>query len=122
VLPPDVVCHRIGGGESSNLHLRPIEESLDPPGISVFIGGAPSRAASDIRRVFGSRSSLGKKAATVGTATIADIQVVGFDVIEDASNHFPNHGRLIRPNEGVAGFTQENLEKLAAVFVNHTGL
>jgi len=37
------------------------------------------------------------------------------------SRRFPQHGRLIHPS-GAAGFTQENLERLAQCFTNETGL
>ena len=49
----DDVAHRIGGADASNLTLKPAEERLDPPGISVLIGGTPEQAAADFRRVFG---------------------------------------------------------------------
>lgn len=115
-------CHRIGGGNSGNLTLRPIEEKLEPAGISVLIGGTPEQAAADVRRVFGSRSSLGKKAVTVGTITIRQIRESGFDIVEDPSINFPNHGRLIHPTEGIAGFADENLNRLAQSFTNYQGL
>jgi hypothetical protein len=86
------------------------------------MGGTPEQAAADVRRVFGPGSSLGKKARVVGTAAVEKIRGAGFDVIPDATRNFPNHGRLIHPAEGAAGFTPENLEKLAQAFTNHTGL
>jgi hypothetical protein len=106
-----MVCHRIGGGGSQNLALRPAEARLDPPGISVLLGGAPGQAAADLRRVFGPKSPLGRRATGVGTAELDDIRNLGFDVIPDRSQHFPNHGRLIHPSEGAAGFRHENLAK-----------
>jgi hypothetical protein len=112
-------CHRIGGGDPSNLKLRPAEEKLNPPGFSVLIGGTPDQAAADFRRVFGPKSSLAKKAEVIGTADIAKIREAGFDVIADPSKNFPNHGRLIHPTEGAAGFNDENLERLSKVFTNH---
>ena len=122
MLAPNESCHRVGGGAPANLKLRPAKEKLNPPGISILIGGTPAQAASDMRRVFGPNSTLGKKASIVGTVEIAKIQDAGFDVIEDSSSHFPNHGRLIHSIEGVAGFSDENLKRLAQVFTNHTGL
>ncbi len=65
---------------------------------------------------------MGKKARTVGTADIDAIRATGFDVIPDRTNNFPNHGRLIHPTEGAAGFTYDNLEKLSKAFTNKTGL
>lgn len=116
------LCHRIGGGKASNLKLRAAEKKLEPPGISVLLGGTPAQAATDMRRVFGPRSSIGKKAAIVGTADIKQIQNAGFDVIPDKTNNFPNHGRLIHPIEGAAGFTDTNLKALSDVFTDTTGL
>jgi hypothetical protein len=114
-------AHRIGGGDENNLVLKPAEEKLDPPGFSVLIGGTPEQAAADFRRTFGARSTLGRLASVVGVAEIQAIQSVGFDVIEVPTNHFPNHGRVIH-TLGLAGFTIENLQKLATVFVNIRGL
>jgi hypothetical protein len=36
--------------------------------------------------------------------------------------NFPNHGRIIHPTEGAAGFTPENLEKLSRVFTDTMGV
>jgi hypothetical protein len=118
----DASCHRIGGGNPSNLKLRPAEEKLHPPGISVLIGGTPEQAAADFRRVFGPHSSLGTKAGVIGTAVIDAIRNAGFDVVEDPSNHFPSHGRLIHPTDGAAGFNDENLLRLSDAFTNRAGL
>jgi hypothetical protein len=65
---------------------------------------------------------MGKKASVVGTAAIDKIRAVGFDVIEDPTANFPNHGRLIHPTEGTAGFSDENLKRLSQVFSDQTGL
>ncbi|MCE9530700.1 MAG: hypothetical protein K8T89_06175 [Planctomycetes bacterium] len=121
VLDDDEIAHRIGGGDARNLTLKPFEEKLDPPGISVLIGGTPEETAADMRRVFGPRSTLGKLAGVVATARLEAIRACGFDVIAAATSNFPNHGRLIHPS-GIAGFTPENVAKLAAVFVNKGGL
>ena len=115
-------CHQNGGRDPGNLKLRPAEERLNPPGISVLLGGSPKQAADDFRRVFGPRSSLAKKASTVGTAAIDRIRDAGFDVIEDPSSNFPNHGRLIHLTEGAAGFTDENLSRSSQAFSIQTGL
>ena len=82
MLRPTEPCHRIGGGDVNNLKLKPAEERLQPTGISVLIGGTPEQAAADFRRVFGRHSSLGKKAAVVGSADLDKIREAGFDVIE----------------------------------------
>jgi hypothetical protein len=118
----DGCVHRVGGGDEKNLGLKPHEAKLDPPGISILIGGTPAETAAAFRRVFGPKSSLGRAASTVGTAEIEQIRAVGFDVIPAPTSNFPNHGRIIHPRDGAAGFTPENLERLARVFTNTTGL
>ena len=118
----DSPCHRIGGGGPNNLRMRPAEEKLNPPGISIMIGGTPELAAADFRRVFGPHSALGKKARTIGTANIDAIRDAGFDVVEDPSSNFQNHGRRIHPADGVDGFNDENLRRLSKAFTNQTGL
>lgn len=115
-------CHRIGGGDANNLALRPQEALLNPPGISVLLGGTPEEAAADMRRVFGPKSSLGKKARVIGSAALDAVRALGFDVIPDPSHNFPNHGRLIHPAESTAGFRPENLQTLSQAFTNKTGL
>jgi hypothetical protein len=103
------------------LKLRPAEAHLNPPRISVLVGGTAQQAAADFRRVFGPQSSLGKKAKVVGTATLDGIRDAGFDVIEDPTTNFPNYGRLIHPTEGAAGFTDENLRQLSQAFSDPKG-
>jgi hypothetical protein len=115
-------CHRIGGGAAANPALRPAEAALDPPGISVLMGGTPAEAAADMRRVFGPISSLGKKARVVGTAELEQVREMGFDVIPDSTTNFPDHGRLIHPTQGAAGFTRENLDNRSRIFADTTGL
>jgi hypothetical protein len=39
----------------------------------------------------------------------------------NATPRFPQHARLIHPG-GVEGFNQENLERLAQCFTDHSGL
>lgn len=118
-----VICvHRVGGGEPKNLALKPQELKLDPPGISVLIGGTPWETAADFRRVFGPNSSIGQAAETVGTAEIDHIRALGFDVVSIPTRNFPNHGRIVHPKDGVAGFNQENLQKLSRIFTVTTGL
>ncbi len=110
-------AHRIGGGQATNLSLKPTEARLNPPGISVLLGGTPEDAARDVRTALPHATRLHQAARTVGTATVDDIRAAGFEVIPDPSANFPNHARLIHP-DGVAGFTAVNLERLARVFNN----
>ncbi len=86
------------------------------------MGGTAKQAAADFRRVFGPRSIPGKKAAVVGTAALDKIRGAGFDVIEDPTSNFPNHGRLVHPANGAAGFSDENLERLSQAFADQRGL
>ncbi len=117
----DDMCHRIGGGDAGNLQLTPQDAKLNPPGISVLIGGTPQEAAASWRSVF-SRPGPIAKARTVGSADIAKIRELGFDVIALPTPNFRNHGRLIHPTDGAAGFTPENLIRLAQAFADTTGL
>ena len=94
---------------------------LHPPGISVLLGGTPQEAAADWRAVF-SKPGASAKAGIVGTADTERIRDLGFDVIPWPTPNFPNHGRLVHPTEGAAGFSAENLRKLADVFTNTAGL
>jgi hypothetical protein len=117
----DLAVHRIGGGEASNLALKPAEAHLTPPGISVLLGGTPADAASEMRSAFPNATRLQQAAGTVGSATVARIRAAGFDVIAVPTRNLPNHGRIIHPL-GAAGFTAENVEKLAQQLTNTTGL
>ncbi len=114
--------HRVGGGDETNLGLKPHEAKLAPPGISVLIGGTPGKTAAAFRRVFGPKSRLGHAAGTVGTADIGQIRAAGFDVVAVPTNNFPNHGRLIHPTGGAAGFRPDNLQRLSRAFTDTTGL
>jgi hypothetical protein len=118
----DGYAHRVGEGDANNLGLKLHEAKLDPLAISVLIGGTPAETAAAFRRVFGPKSGLGRAASAVGTAEIERIRAVGFDVITVPTSNFPKHGRIIHPAEGSAGFTTENLEKLAQAFTDTTGL
>ena len=51
-LDAETVVHRVGGSEVDNLRLKEKETSLDPPGISVFAGGSPEEAASQLTEAF----------------------------------------------------------------------
>ena len=117
----DDSCHRIGGGDARNLELKPHEANLNPPGVSVLIGGTPQQAAADWRAVF-SKPGPSAKAGTIGSADLDRIRELGFDVIPMPTPNFPNHGRLIHPTEGASGFTSENLTGLSQTFTDTTGL
>jgi hypothetical protein len=112
--------HRIGGGTVENLRLKPAEEKLTPPGISVLKFDTPGEAAAAMRAAFPKAKGLHEAAKTVGSTTEEAIRSVGFDIIPDKTNTFPTHHRVIHP-DGVAGFNDTNLAKLAEVFVNTTG-
>jgi hypothetical protein len=90
--------------------------TLDTIGISALLGGTVQQAAADWRAVF-AKPAVSAKAETVGTADIEEIRRLGFDVIPYPTMSFPNHGRLVHPVDGVAGFTPDNL-----LFKNTTGL
>jgi RHS repeat-associated protein len=119
-LPDGTVVHRVGGGDASNLLLKPAESTLSPPGFSVLQGGEAKKAAEDMRAAFPKATKLKEASKTVGTATAEDIRAAGFDVVSDPTRNFPNHARVIHP-EGAAGFTAENAEKLSKAFSNTCG-
>lgn len=118
-LADDVVVHRVGGASVPTLRLKPGEVLLAPPGLSVLLGGTPQEAADTMRTVFGSRKWM-RLASEVGTATVAAIRAVGFDVIVTPTPNLPTHGRVVHP-AGAAGFTDANLALLAGVFLLTTG-
>lgn len=118
-LADDVLVHRVGGSLAANLNLKPREATLNPPGISMLRGGTPQEAAEAMRRQFPRKAPRGR--TVVGSATVGQIRVAGFDVIMDATPRFPQHARLIHP-QGAAGFTDDNLKRLAQCFQDHTGL
>lgn len=113
-LAPELVVHRIGGGAIANLRLKEAERGLQPPGISLLLGGTPSEAVGQMRTAF-PRSRKWMNAIDVGTATVDEIRTLGFDVIPDPTTNFANHARLIHA-EGVTGFADENLARLAKAF------
>ena len=116
---PDVAVYRLGGGTLENLRLKPKEMTLTPPGISVFLGGSPEETVKRVRDTFPNATRLLEAASTVGTATVAGIRQAGFDVISDATRHFPNHARLVH-SEGVSGFCEANLRQLVQAFTNES--
>ncbi len=116
--PGDI--HRIGGGTVENLRLKPAEAALVPPGISVLKAPTPREAAAQVRAAFPRAAGLHQAARTVGSTSEDAIRRAGFDVIPNPTRKLPNHHRIIHP-DGVAGLTDQNLAKLAAVFTNTTG-
>jgi len=113
----DVLVHRVGGGSVENLCLSQLEIDLNPPGISVFLGGTPYGAAEQLRTAFPRSRKWQATAHTVGTATVADIRNCGFDVFPDPTVRFPDHARQIH-TDGESGFSDENLRVLSNVFEN----
>jgi hypothetical protein len=112
--------HRIGGGSVENPRLKPREATLKPPGISVLKASSPQEAVQQLRAALPKAKNLHAAAKTVGSTTEDLIRSAGFDIIPVPSGTLPNHYRIIHP-DGVAGFSDENLARLAAVFVNTTG-
>ncbi|HEX3314142.1 MAG TPA: hypothetical protein VHR72_04580 [Gemmataceae bacterium] len=115
----EIAIHRISGGSAGNLALKPIESTLIPPGISVQQGVTAAESAEAMRRQFPRMAPKGT--TVVGSSTVGEIRKAGFDVIMDPTPRFPQHARLIHP-DGVAGFTAENLERLAERFHDTAGL
>ena len=112
--------HRIGGATIENLRLKPRDAALDPPGISVIKAPTPKAAGDEVRTGLTRAKNLHEQAKTIGSATIAAIKNAGFNVIPKPSIALPNHHRLVHP-DGAAGFSDENLARLAEAFVNTTG-
>jgi hypothetical protein len=119
-LASDTVVHQIGGRYIANLRLKPREEVLQPPGISLLAGGTPAEAAEQMRQAFPDPvqfARIRESSRVVGLATVGAIHAVGFEVRVDPSAKFPNHARLAH-SEGVAGFSEANLTKLSSVFAD----
>lgn len=113
--------HRIGGANVDNLRLKPREAALEIPGISVLRAGSPQEAARQIRAAFPKAWALHEASRVVGSTTHELIQSAGFDLIVAPSTTLPNHYRIVHP-AGAAGFSDENLVRLAAVFEDTTGI
>lgn len=118
-LAGDRDIHRIGGASIENLRLKPQELTLDVPGISVLRCATPGEAAHQMRVAFPKARRLHEAARTVGSSNEAMIRSAGFDIMPAPSRTLPNHFRIIHP-DGAAGFSDENLALLAAVFLNST--
>lgn len=119
LLSDDAVVHRVGGAAVMTLRLRPTDAQAVPPGLSVLAGGTPEDAADQMRTAFPGRKWRAL-AGVVGTATAAAVRAAGFDVIAASTSNLPNHARIVHP-DGVAGFTDANLARLAAAFTLTTG-
>jgi hypothetical protein len=113
-MAPDTVVHRLGSATATGFTPSPAELALNPPGVSVLLGGTADEAMASMRAVY-PRSRKWQAAGAVSSATVAAVQAAGFDVVEDPTANFSNHARLVHPL-GAAGFTDENLTALAAVF------
>jgi hypothetical protein len=117
-IAPATAVHRIGGASVANLQLKPSEHTLQPPGISVLLGGTPQEAANLIRAAFPDpvqHARLHAEATSVGSTTAAAIRQAGFEVVPAPTRRLRNHGRLIHP-QGTAGLTEANREQLSRVF------
>lgn len=111
------MIHRIGGGSLENLRPRPIDAKQEPPGISVLKADTAAAAARQMREAYPKAYDLHDKAKVVGTTTEELIRQAGFDLVATGSRRLPNHYRITHP-DGVDGFTDENLKRLAEVFTN----
>jgi hypothetical protein len=109
--------NRIGGGSVDNLAMKAAEKRLSPPGISVLLDTDAAGAAGQMRAVAQARGwpNLMEASKTIGQSTVQRIRDAGFEVMRDATENFPNHGRLFH-REGATGFTPENLKKLSKAF------
>ena len=114
---PNRDIHRIGGASIENLRLKTQEAALDPPGISVLRATSAAEAARQMRAAYPKAARLHEAAKVVGSSSADLIRSAGFDVTPMPSRHLPTHHRIIHP-AGSAGFTDENLARLAAAFVN----
>jgi hypothetical protein len=112
--------HRIGGSRVENLRLKPREAMLNPPGIALLQASSPGEAARQMREAFPAADGLHEAAQVIGSTTIDNIRRAGFDVIPNPTRKLPNHYRLVHP-DGVAGFNDENLARLSAVFTETSG-
>ena len=112
--------HRIGGGSIDNLRLKPREATLEVPGISVIKATTPDLAAQEMRIGLPRARDLHQQATRIGSASEAAIRSAGFEVLPVPSRALPNHHRIIHP-DGVRGFDEDNLAKLADTFENTMG-
>ena len=69
-----------------------------------------------MRTAYPDATRLHEAAKTVGSTTEALIRSAGFAVIPNRSQRLATHHQIIHP-DGAAGFCDDNLALLAAVFV-----
>jgi len=119
-ITPETPVHRVGGCDLENLRLKPRESELVPPGFSVILGGTPQAAAATMREALPQSRKWRRTAGTVASTTVAQVRDAGFDVIDIPSEKIANHGRLIHA-AGAAGFSDDNLRRLAALFIEAAG-
>jgi hypothetical protein len=93
---------------------------LNPPGISLLQAPSPGEAARQMREAFPAADGLHEAVQVIGSTTADKIRSTGFDVIPNPTRKIPNHYRLVHP-DGVAGFNDENLARLSAVFTETSG-
>ncbi|CAB3774180.1 sugar-binding protein [Burkholderia paludis] len=110
-LPGSSSVNRIGGNAIDNLRLKEPEKKLNPPGISGLHSCCPYDAAHQMRSAFPKATGLLKSTETVASGTADAVRSAGFDVIEDPTNKFPNHARIVHP-DGADGFNDEKLKGL----------
>ena len=109
--------HRIGGSSVENLRSKTREATLDPPDISLLHAPSPGVAARQ-RQAFPAADGL-HEATEVTVDDGGHLRGVGFDVSR-SDEELPDHDRLIHP-DGVAGFSDANLARLSAVFMETPG-
>ena len=119
-IPAETVVYRVGGGSVAILRLSSLDAKQTPPGISVLLGGTAQGAAAQLRGAFPRSRKWRQTTHTIGTTTAAAIREAGFEIVPEPTARFPNHARLVHP-KGVPGFSDENLQILAAAFQNTTG-
>jgi hypothetical protein len=73
-----------------------------------------------MRIAFPKAKGLHQAAKIVGSTTEDLIRSSGFDIIPKSTPKLPNHYRIIH-RDGITGFNDDNLARLAQVFVNTTG-
>jgi hypothetical protein len=93
---------------------------LNPPGISLLQAPSPGEAARQMREAFPAADELHEAAQVINSTTADKIRSAGFDIIPNPTRKLPNHYRLTHP-DGVAGFNDENLARLSAVFTESSG-
>jgi hypothetical protein len=112
--------HRLGGSRVDNPRLKPREATLKSaryfPLARSFAWGGRTSDTGGVPAAEG----LHAAAQVIGSTTADKIRGVGFDVMPNPAKKLPNHYRLIHP-DGVAGFSDENLARLSAVFTETSG-